>query len=445
MVWRPHPLAKEDGSPDVGEDGVGEEEIRDLGNQDVEDEYIPHPLHVGSSRLLVMGNNARGPSTSRPNPVAILGLKEGSSFSSKPTKPEEVSMVDSKEVLVVITSPLCCPVHSSGQNPPLILDVCSSEELVAVKSSSETLESPSSDAKGSEKGFSSNAEDICATFEGGNDNPAVRTLEFLEDVVDHSMGLQAKQIGLGDLKPAPVLWHEDTGRKPWENGRQNPPGTISGRQLGEAAHRLVVNSLQLKTDHQIHPPPPSYAAAIHGTPPSYPNGRYQHQDYQGMVPPRTDYPAHGNRFARPPTVRNHLDHGYGQPYAPSASHHPYERSSHPQYENNNTPVTYMGDHPMHGYPPVSVQNGGGLRYPPRNVAAVTGARVRPSDGYNGYQSYQAYGATTSHQQRGGGWGPAANQRGVAGRHGHPQQLGNQYAALERGSSRRQPPPGYGRY
>lgn len=24
---------------------------------------------------------------------------------------------------------------------------------------------------------------------------------------------------MGDLKPAPVLWHEDSGRKPWENGR----------------------------------------------------------------------------------------------------------------------------------------------------------------------------------------------------------------------------------
>lgn len=26
-------------------------------------------------------------------------------------------------------------------------------------------------------------------------------------------------VTVGDLKPAPVLWHEDNGRKPWENGR----------------------------------------------------------------------------------------------------------------------------------------------------------------------------------------------------------------------------------
>lgn len=27
-------------------------------------------------------------------------------------------------------------------------------------------------------------------------------------------------MNLGDLQPEPVLWHEDSGRKPWENGRK---------------------------------------------------------------------------------------------------------------------------------------------------------------------------------------------------------------------------------
>lgn len=26
-------------------------------------------------------------------------------------------------------------------------------------------------------------------------------------------------VQLEDVKPAPALWHEDSGRKPWENGR----------------------------------------------------------------------------------------------------------------------------------------------------------------------------------------------------------------------------------
>ena len=28
-----------------------------------------------------------------------------------------------------------------------------------------------------------------------------------------------QMVSVGDLKPDPVLWHEDNGRKPWENGR----------------------------------------------------------------------------------------------------------------------------------------------------------------------------------------------------------------------------------
>ncbi|KAF8410468.1 hypothetical protein HHK36_002997 [Tetracentron sinense] len=259
-----------------------------------------------------------------------------------------------------------------------------------------------------------------------------------------------KSVTVGDLKPAPVMWHEDTGRKPWENRRQNPPGISSSRQLGEAAHRLVVNSLQVKTDDRMHAPPP-YDVGVYGTTPSpYPSGRYHHQDYHGMVPPRTDYPAHGNRFAHPTTVRNHADHGYGQPYASTAAHNPYERPSQSQYERNNwpVPVTHTGDHSMRGYPPVSVQNGGPW-YPARHVSqlpTVAGAHVHPSDGYNGYGSYQAYGATSHHHQWGDGRGMAANQTGLAVRYSHPQQLRNQYAISEREASRRPPPPiGYSRY
>ncbi|GMQ01460.1 hypothetical protein CsSME_00048104 [Camellia sinensis var. sinensis] len=50
-------------------------------------------------------------------------------------------------------------------------------------------------------------------------------------------------VEIGDLKPDPALWHEDNGRKPWENRRQDPPGSIFVWHLGDAAHRLVANSL----------------------------------------------------------------------------------------------------------------------------------------------------------------------------------------------------------
>ncbi|XP_010255163.1 PREDICTED: 5'-3' exoribonuclease 3 isoform X2 [Nelumbo nucifera] len=95
-----------------------------------------------------------------------------------------------------------------------------------------------------------------------------------------------KTVTVGDLKPAPVLWHEDNGKKPWENGRQNPRGAISGRQLGEVAHRLIVNSLQTRMEHNgvdhISNPPQSCATGN-----TKQNGRHHYQERHKM--------AHGAR------------------------------------------------------------------------------------------------------------------------------------------------------
>ncbi|KAF9620796.1 hypothetical protein IFM89_014733 [Coptis chinensis] len=251
-----------------------------------------------------------------------------------------------------------------------------------------------------------------------------------------------KIVTVGDLKPPPVLWHEDSGKKPWENGRQNPPGTISGRQLGEAAHRLVINSLQSRNDRigiDHMDVGPSYPAGLYVAS-SHPNGRHHNQQYIRPVPPRADY------FSHTSTILHPSDPGYDQQGVLSSPHHSYGRSSQPRYGRNNMPATDTRDQRMHGYSPGSVQNGG-LYYPPRVVVPppiAPGAHIPPRGGYNGNEN-RPYGVS-SHNQLAGRWVPVTNQRGVSQGYSRPQQLSNQYSALNRGASRRpHPQPRYGPY
>ncbi|XP_077231138.1 5'-3' exoribonuclease 3-like isoform X2 [Tasmannia lanceolata] len=264
-----------------------------------------------------------------------------------------------------------------------------------------------------------------------------------------------KIVTVGDLKPAPVLWHEDNGRKPWESGRQNPPGTISGRQLGEAAHRLVVNSLQVQTERngsgQMHTRP-----SYDGVSPHHSNGRHHSQERRTF---RAEYSGHEDRYTHP-TVQNHTNHGYEQSYASPSTHRPYERSSphygrptHLQYEPN----PYTGG-PTHHYP--SSHQTGSFPY----QAPVGAAYIHPRSGYNdGYGSYEGYGAAQRSQPGyeayvAGQWSQQYNQYGGQGvaaanqvrgypHHAPPQQLPNPSSVLGRGPNRRPPPPppGYGRY
>ncbi|RHN46312.1 putative transcription factor interactor and regulator CCHC(Zn) family [Medicago truncatula] len=68
----------------------------------------------------------------------------------------------------------------------------------------------------------------------------------------HGVKFPKKTVAIEDLKPEPVLWHEDSGRRYVESQRKNHSGTYSCRQLKEAAHRLVVNSLHVKMDANIY-------------------------------------------------------------------------------------------------------------------------------------------------------------------------------------------------
>ncbi|PIA55524.1 hypothetical protein AQUCO_00700075v1 [Aquilegia coerulea] len=235
-----------------------------------------------------------------------------------------------------------------------------------------------------------------------------------------------KTVSVGDLKPPPALWHEDSWKKPWERQNHGTPGgrQLSGRQLGEEAHRLVTNSLQLKTQHnrvdQMHVPQSSYGRGFHGAQP-YTNGRTYNQEFQRPMPP------HNDRFVNP-NVRAY------EP--PPHVNHSYVRPSNTPYERNTWAATQSRDPRLHGYSPVPHQNVQ-LQYPPPQVAPVemtAGAHVQPRGGFNSYVNQQAYGSN-SHHRRGGRQGPVANPRGFSRDYNHQRHSGNQYSNLGRGANR----------
>ncbi|KAF2310098.1 hypothetical protein GH714_006532 [Hevea brasiliensis] len=144
-----------------------------------------------------------------------------------------------------------------------------------------------------------------------------------------------KMVNAGYLKPAPVLWHEDSGRRPWE--RHTPPGSNSGHQLGEASHRLVVNSLQLKV---------------------------------------------GRNGALNPTPSNH---GYGQPYASSGAN-PHYNGAHPQYEREKRS---SGLHLGQMYHPQEFIPSGGQQHL-RGSVTQTSSRATMYAYQGGYDDFQGY-------------------------------------------------------
>ncbi|KAL8514662.1 hypothetical protein ACS0TY_013665 [Phlomoides rotata] len=254
-----------------------------------------------------------------------------------------------------------------------------------------------------------------------------------------------KTVTTGDLKPEPVLWHEDSGRRPFDHGRSfehgrpfdhgrnnhNTNGAISGQQLGEAAHRLVVNSLQIRRDQNghagrndppPHPPPHAVGYAHHHHPyqnHAYPHGEppsvYSHHRPSSSLPYRQPYPpqSHNNRFQNP---RN-------ESYDRSTPHYS-ENTRHGYYHHAQGP-------PQHGGP-------GYRPYPPpggRGQASIRQyAYLHQPHGYNNIESERAYGGSS---HKGGNWVPPANPNAGRG-YNHSPQSGNQFSALGRGGGRRPP-------
>ncbi|KAE9593633.1 hypothetical protein Lal_00036382 [Lupinus albus] len=107
-----------------------------------------------------------------------------------------------------------------------------------------------------------------------------------------------------DIKPSPVLWHEDnSGRRQLGRERQQVPGAIAGPLLGDAAHRLVKNSLNIRsgntsngwseqTMNRPRPAGPSGSGRYYGEDTSGYYGQY-YNHHQDMIS-RPRYPISSN-------------------------------------------------------------------------------------------------------------------------------------------------------
>ncbi|KAK9062915.1 hypothetical protein SSX86_020105 [Deinandra increscens subsp. villosa] len=164
---------------------------------------------------------------------------------------------------------------------------------LSAKERAEIKEQINSEASGGMDGYISlPAGDPCPQIFGSpiegmddiKDNRVICAIYKLPDLQQHiaqpptGVILPKKTVMLSDLKPAPALWHEGKNHKSKENTRyawvgfccqgalskdgnfnlkssyqpnrlnkhKNPPGSISGNLLADAARRLVINSLQLE-------------------------------------------------------------------------------------------------------------------------------------------------------------------------------------------------------
>ncbi|XP_004252797.1 5'-3' exoribonuclease 3-like isoform X2 [Solanum lycopersicum] len=269
--------------------------------------------------------------------------------------------------------------------------------------------------------------------------------------------LPKKMVTLGDMKPDPVLWHEQSNKKPWEDGRNRHRGAMSDRdhhrdamsdrniqcgamsgfQLGEAARRLVVNSLQKKEDrggngdhrrphngqgrdNYMHARPASCRAAYGPPVPSF------------ETPSNN---AHEN--IQPSFVHSAQDPGR---YPRSSGSNDHSSKSRPYHE------THSRDYRGHGHHTYKMQQNGAHSHSsyashPQHVGQIP---VPPTtifhqqSGNDVSMSYEPRGAESYNQQ--GGGRASRNQNGTGYQ---PYSSGNQFSAFRRGGNRR-PPSGHRR-
>lgn len=221
------------------------------------------------------------------------------------------------------------------------------------------------------------------------------------------------------------------------SSRNHHRGAMSGRQLGEAAHRLVVNSLQKKEDRGGHG---DYRRTHNGQG----HGDYMHAQ-----------PAFRRAYYGPPvpsfqTQRNNVQENVRPSFGHSArdagyhprSSGPYDHSSRsrPYHETHSRDYRGHGRHHTDG-----MQQNGGQSHS-SNVSHPQHVGQIPVPPTTNFHQQNRYNTSTSYEPGGPesykGDGRASQNQNVRGYH-HPHPSGNQFSTLGRGGKRR-PPSGHRR-
>lgn len=258
----------------------------------------------------------------------------------------------------------------------------------------------------------------------------------------HGVKFPKKTVTIGDLKPEPIPWHEDNGRRYNESGRKNPPGSVSGRELGEAAHRLVANSLQIRTDgNRYHHPNGSTMPynGPRGHRQSWPRNNYEsHPGYNyesrpgyAAIPPPLSAPPQYVPYAAAPTAH----YGYNQPYSPPVIPSPHQHHSNSFPRGDQNPRSHHSDRNSHHVNGGNARHSSGNNQNPRfsNTQGSFPRQGHHHDAGRHNQHFQPYRADQH-------WTPRGNPSGYRE---YGQHSANQYSLLDRGASRKpMPPPGH---